>query len=73
MNKTKKTAKKKQKTIPFSELKALSFCNSKRLPPYVRIGSQVKHWVGIGWIDIDDDDEDLEGMDPLDIPTVVEG
>lgn len=32
-----RTKIKKQKTITFSELKLLSFCNSKRLPQHIEI------------------------------------
>lgn len=44
------------KTIKFSELKRLSFCNSKKLPPRVWIGDQLKWWVGFGWVDLDPDE-----------------
>jgi hypothetical protein len=51
----KKTVKKKtplaRKTITFSELQRLSFCDSKHLPLAVDIGGRRKGWVGIGWID----------------------
>ena len=47
-----KTKKKQQKTIAFSELVRLSFCNSKQLPPIVEYKGRNKEWVGIGWIDI---------------------
>lgn len=40
----------KCKTIKFDELKRLSISNSPKLPPYVIIGNELKHWVGIGWV-----------------------
>jgi hypothetical protein len=40
------------KTITYSELKRLSFINSKKLPKKVVIGKTVHEWVGIGWIPI---------------------
>lgn len=51
----------KEKTIKFSELKRLSFCNSDKLPSYIKVtgkvrGKQVtvyKWWTGIGWVDVD--------------------
>lgn len=42
------------KTITFSELRRLSFCNSKRLPKRIVIGNEIKEWVGIGWITVND-------------------
>lgn len=41
----------KQKTITFSELKRLSFCNSKKLPKTVNMFGKRWHWVGVGWVD----------------------
>lgn len=38
------------KTIKFDDLKRLSISNSAKLPPYVIIGNELKHWVGIGWV-----------------------
>lgn len=52
----KRSAAKKRvvkKTIKFSKLRQLAFCNSKRLPGTVVINNVVKEWVGIGWIDLD--------------------
>lgn len=51
---------KKQKTIKFSELKRLSFCNSPKLPKQIEIVGKVKGktvrramwWSGIGWVDL---------------------
>lgn len=51
-----------RKTIKFSELKRLTFCNSKKLPKQVeftgkvrgKIVRRVMEYVGIGWIDIQD-------------------
>jgi len=40
-----------RKTITFSELRRLSFCNSTRLPEYVNMGGKRHQWVGIGWVD----------------------
>lgn len=50
-----------RKTIKFSELKRLSFCNSPKLPKQVEYVGKIKgkparrvmEWIGIGWIDID--------------------
>ena len=42
---------KKRKTIKFSELERLSFCNSKKLPQVVAALGRKMEWVGIGWID----------------------
>jgi len=49
---------KKRKTITFSEIKRLSFCNSNKLcgpdggkPKYFQFGDTRKRWVGIGWVD----------------------
>ena len=38
------------KTIEWQELRSLSIANSNKLPPYVIIGNELKHWVGIGWV-----------------------
>lgn len=57
---------KRKKTIKFSKLKRLEFCNSKDLPPRIWIGGKLMEWVGIGWIEIDDDEDDGTA------PTVVE-
>jgi hypothetical protein len=46
-----------RKTIKFSELKRLSFCNSKKLPQVVNIEGHRMRWVGIGWVD----EGELEG------------
>lgn len=40
----------KCKTIKFDDLKRLSVANSAKLPPYVIVGNELKHWVGIGWV-----------------------
>lgn len=47
--------KPKLKTITFSELKRLSFCNSKKLPKHrvVLPDGRLMEWVGIGWISVD--------------------
>ncbi len=37
-------------TIKFSELKRLSFCNSKDLPTTVETNGDRYQWVGIGWV-----------------------
>ena len=55
-NKKKKV--KKQKTIKFSELKVLCFCNSKRLPSRILVGGKPREWTGFSWIELDDDDID---------------
>lgn len=39
------------KTIKFSELKRLSFCNSKDLPKKIIVDGIVREWMGIGWLD----------------------
>ncbi len=62
----KKSKKAKPKTIKFSELKRLSFCNSSKLPQKIIVDGQVKEWVGIGWLDIDD-------KPSAKYPTVVDG
>lgn len=54
-------------TITFSELKRLSFCNSKDLPSKVILGGRMKQWVGIGWIDVNEDRR--TGKEPV----VIEG
>ncbi len=59
--------KKSVKTIKFSKLKVLEFCNSPRLPKRIWVGKQLKEWVGIGWINLDD--EDADGTEP----TVIDG
>jgi hypothetical protein len=41
---------KKPKTITFSELKRLSFCNSKKLPELINAQGIRMRWVGIGWV-----------------------
>ena len=38
------------KTIELKELNRLSISNSKDLPPYVIIGNELRHYVGIGWV-----------------------
>ena len=43
--------KKKSRTIKFSKLQRLSFCNSKKMPLTVNLNGRRKHWVGIGWVD----------------------
>jgi hypothetical protein len=40
------------RTITYSELQRLSFCNSSKLPQKVVHDGILKEWVGIGWIDI---------------------
>jgi hypothetical protein len=41
------------KTITFSELKRLAFCNSKKLPRRVWLpNGHFMEWVGIGWISV---------------------
>lgn len=55
------TKVKKAKTIQFSELKRLEFCNSPRLPHLIRIQDKLMMYVGFGWIDVDDDDDDDDG------------
>jgi len=55
-----KTKPKKRKTIKFSELKRLSFCNSPKLPEQIEVVGKVKGktvrrfmwWTGIGWVDL---------------------
>lgn len=39
-----------KKSITFDELKRLSLCNSKDLPPAVEILRQRHVWVGFGWV-----------------------
>jgi len=41
------------KTIAFSELKRLEFANSRKLPKRIIINGELKMWVGIGWIGLD--------------------
>ena len=38
------------KTIELQELNRLSIGNSKELPPYVIMGNELRHYVGIGWV-----------------------
>lgn len=45
----------KRKTITFSTLKRLSFCNSPACPQRVVHEGVVKEWVGFGWITHDDE------------------
>jgi hypothetical protein len=46
--------KKRKKTIKFSTLRRLSFCNSPKCPQRVIHEGVVKEWVGFGWITIND-------------------
>lgn len=65
---------KTRKTITFSELKRLSFCNSPKLPKQVEFSGKVKGktvrrvmwWTGIGWVEVNANEE----KDPV---LVVEG
>jgi hypothetical protein len=50
--KTIKKQAKKRKTIKFSKLKRLCFCNSKKIPDFIEIGGRRKEWCGFGWIDL---------------------
>lgn len=62
---------KKTKTIKFSELKRLSFCNSPKLPKVIEIVGKIKgktvrvfkEWVGIGWIELDPERHEIK--DPV--------
>ncbi len=38
------------KTIELWELNKLAMSNSKELPPYVIMGNELRHYVGIGWV-----------------------
>jgi hypothetical protein len=38
------------KTIELHELNRLTIGNSKELPPYVIMGNELRHYVGIGWV-----------------------
>jgi len=49
-----KKAKPRKKTIKFAELQRLTFCNSKRLPHRIVHEGEIKEWVGIGWITLND-------------------
>jgi hypothetical protein len=40
-----------KKTIRWSDLRRLSFANSRDLPPVVNINGKRHRWVGIGWVD----------------------
>jgi hypothetical protein len=57
------------KTITYSKLRRLSFCNSKELPQKVIVDGTVKEWVGIGWCET----RDANTEDYKRYPTVVEG
>lgn len=46
----------KRKTIPFAKLQRLSFVNSKKLPQRIVHDGVVKEWVGIGWIELKDEE-----------------
>lgn len=39
-----------KKTITYSELRRLEFCNSPKLPQRVVHDGVVKQWVGVGWV-----------------------
>lgn len=49
------------KTITFSRLRRLSFCNSKDLPHAVNLNGERHTWVGIGWLN----EGELEGDEVL--------
>jgi hypothetical protein len=38
------------KTIELQELNNLSISNSEKLPPYIIMGNELRHYVGIGWV-----------------------
>lgn len=38
------------KTIEISELNRLTIGNSQDIPPYVIVGNELRHYVGIGWV-----------------------
>jgi len=42
----------RKKTIVWSELRRLSFCNSSTLPKKVNFPDGLREWVGIGWLPI---------------------
>jgi hypothetical protein len=54
-----------EKTITWTELRRLAFCNSKELPEVVNHDGRAKRWVGIGWVE--------EGPATEDMVKVVEG
>lgn len=38
------------KTIDLSEMNRLTIGDSKDIPPYVIVGNELRHYVGIGWV-----------------------